>query len=177
MIPTVEGDCRFSPGLRTTCIFVLPVVAIVQFFFVDSLLLACCIAALILFIAALGWTAHYSYEFDSDNKKFRKSVVYLMCYKRGQWYDLHPTGEYLAFQMYDHTYTFHFLNFFDTVVPEPVFTLRFVNASATFTTLLEVTDFNTLRSVLEMADSISKTYNIPFKDFVKGMAAKQRRHK
>lgn len=171
---TVVGNDRFSPGLKYGSVWVLPVVALVQFFYFESLVLNIAIAVVLLFFAFLIFSAKYVYQFDEENRKFKKSVMWLYKFYSGEWVDFEPKCQYLAFQMKNMTFVFHFYNFFDTVVPESFFELRMVNDDSSYSSLLEVTDFNSIKSVLEMAKAISLTYKLPFKDFVKGQVKKRK---
>ena len=172
---TAEGDARFATSIRASLLFILPIVAIVQFFYVEPLWLAIVVAILIMFLLYLIFTAKYIYEFDGESKKFRKATEWLGKIRKGEWQELDIKCNHISFQMYDDTYTMNFMNLSKNEVKETMYVLRLVNENGSYSTLLETPYFSALPSVLVMANALSKAYNVPFKDHIRNIVTKKGR--
>lgn len=170
----IQGDDVLAPTQRTACIFILPLLAFVQFFFPYSLAIAIPIAVILLVIGGLGFTAHYEYKYDVERNLYSKSLV-MFGFASDGWYELNPSCQYLAFQMFKQSFTFKFLNIYSTGIEENVFTIRAVNPDATYRTIVETTDYKSIGACLKLCQILSEKHNIPFQDFVKEQVKKIRR--
>lgn len=170
---SIKGDPCFSPGLRAFCALIIPIIVLVQFFYIEPLWLAIVIGILLLIFAFSFWSASYCYVFDASTKTFAKYKKWPF-FSTGTPRPLEISANYIAFQKYDQEYTFHFLNLYETHVPEVKFVLRLVNADGSFITLLETSCFESVPGIIMLGQLLEKCYNVPFKDFVKDLV---RRHK
>lgn len=170
----IMGDDVLAPTMRTACIFLLPLIAFVQFFFPYSLAIAIPIAVVLLVVGAVGFTAHYEYKYNAEKNLFSKSLV-LLGFSSDNWYEINPQSQYLSFQMFKQTFTFNFLNIYSTGIEENVFSIRAVNSDATYRTLVETTDYKSIPQCLQLCQILSEKHNVPFKDFVKEQVKKMSR--
>ncbi|MBQ0029933.1 MAG: hypothetical protein MJZ24_00355 [Paludibacteraceae bacterium] len=169
----IKGDSCFSASWQSVFLLIFPLAAFVQFFFDYSLVLAIFIAVQLLIVAAIGWSAEYVYQFDEENKRFRKAVkIFWIIY--GVWLPINPQCKYLSLQMYEQTYTYRFLNLYSTSVGEHVFTVRFINADGTYRVLLETSSFDDVPQIIKLCQTLSEIYQIPFKDILKEQVKKLR---
>lgn len=173
-IITINGEGVFSPAIRVYAVLLLPIIAFVQFFFPYPLILAVIIAILLLLIGIVGFTLHYTYQYDTEKMLYRKSKVTLGFYF-GQWEELNTKNCYVAFQMFNQNYEINFMNMYTTATNEDVFIIRLVNSDGSYFTCAETTDYKSLNSCLLFCKVLSEKYEIPFRDFVKDLVLKRRR--
>ena len=170
----IQGDYRFSPGWRGTFALLFPVVALVQFFYVDPLWLAIVVAVLLLAVAFVGWSAFYEYQFDTIERKYRVALR-LPFGEYGDWIKITRLDcQNITFQEYQQEFTFHFLNLYKTHVDEKVFSLRLMNADGSYRTLAETVHFESVPAMLGLGRKLGEIYNVQFVDLVKDLVRRGR---